>query len=856
MPELQVTATPPNSARDPLERFKDSPLGRKRYRTIPGTEKQRSTLRRLQLSFKRAGTRMANALAPKGTRMEPKFREALRDCSHRMGDLMGILSQPYRRSSYTIDQCVDACIQASEWLALLPGNTDTSAQDFVQARTKVHLEAMSLPQLIELRRGLDSEIGDTQGQIETFLTTLSNAVDKQLEQCAALAVQQLLKALTHRDASLRTPEVWRACMRRFDDAIAALPPQRRPMMSAVLARELSNLSTPQLKQLGEQMSKVLDQPHLGARLRQGLKTVADTVHVACVQRWGRDLGIWKFSPATQEYVNQILTQLNKALESKDPKEIEFRLQSTQGPGAKLLDFYGLVGPNENAFKLSMGVLKDICSQLVLDGKLDENELRDLFKALPAATQANLKARQSDLTQGQGKADRLLSKAIMQKFQDLGSEFRQACDKFQAISPDSPDRLMQQAKQLCEVRNHWNALKAHQDGHSAVNLRINKADRTAFEQIKTAAAQLDLSRLDRDALSDSALHGLTQALSEFNITPDLSRLQAEIARRKQESEAPYLTALSRGLEQLSQGDTVNALTSLQEARHCSEHMADVHQALGARAIDVDDRRNITKHVTVDFFHTQSRETLERWFQALTAEQTQQWAEGLRSQGPADQAGPRVGYSVQQELQGWVATSLNDQLSAQQHMDPFTQQGVQRGLVVLAQRQIEQGMPVNLLDSAIRTDMAHTRYVVATPDQPDEPVDSPAALRNRLKPTPAQNQRLAHLAGADLWKPVQAALGSADRTPVRLPDGTPVSLEGAQTQTICRLSRNPDGSLSVQLDRVIFQPARAINLDTKATVPLDLKSSQVRLSITFKLAPDGSMSMEEPVSYDPHIALAQA
>lgn len=856
MPKLQVTATPPNSARDPLERFKDSPFGRKRYRTIPGTEKQRSTLRRLQLSLQRAGTRIANVLAPKGTRMEPKFREALRDCSHRVGDLIGILSRPAPQDPDTIDQCVNACIEASVMLADLPGAADISAQAYLKARLAVHCHAMSVKQLIALQQGLNHAMTSAAVNIEEFLTMAVEAVNEQLGQCATLATQHLLKALAHSKADLRTPDVLRACMHRLDSALAAMPPGRGPRMSRVLDPELSKLSLEQLKRLGQQVQEARTQPGLSAELQLTLETVAKAVQAKCVLRLSTAMSAWKFSPDAQEYVNKIVTQLNKALESKDPKEIEFRLQSTQGPGAQLLNFYGVVGPNEDALELSKGMFKDICSQLIHDGKLGEDDLRDLFKALPAATQASLKAGQSIFTVGECKVNELLFEAILQKFQDLGSEFRQACDKFQAISPDSPDRLMQQAKQLCEVRNHWNALKAHQDGHSAVNLRINKADRTAFEQIKTAAAQLDLSRLDRDALSDSALHGLTQALSEFNITPDLSRLQAEIARRKQESEAPYLTALSRGLEQLSQGDTVNALTSLQEARHCSEHMADVHQALGARAIDVDDRRNITKHVTVDFFHTQSRETLERWFQALTAEQTQQWAEGLRSQGPADQAGPRVGYSVQQELQGWVATSLNDQLSAQQHMDPFTQQGVQRGLVVLAQRQIEQGMPVNLLDSAIRTDMAHTRYVVATPDQPDEPVDSPAALRNRLKPTPAQNQRLAHLAGADLWKPVQAALGSADRTPVRLPDGTPVSLEGAQTQTICRLSRNPDGSLSVQLDRVIFQPARAINLDTKATVPLDLKSSQVRLSITFKLAPDGSMSMEEPVSYDPHIALAQA
>lgn len=646
----KIAPAPHNAVVDPHKRFGDSALGGKeRYRTLTsGTP--RPSLRQLQLFLQRTGTRAANALAPKGVRTEPRFRAGLQHCSHKVGNVIGLLSQPPGdMDPDTIDRCANACIEACEFLAALPGAAGTSADDLLKARLSVHCQALGLKQLIAFKKGIDQAMPAADGNIKALLSFATEAVDEQLEQYATLAAQQLLKSLAHPDAELRTPEVWRACMRRFDSALAAMPPERRPRMSRVLEPELRKLSLEQLKRLGQQVQEA--QPGLSAELQLTPETVTKAVQAKCVQRLSTDLSAWKFSPDTQEYVNQIVTQLNKALQSKDPKEIEFRLQSTQGPGAQLLNFYGVVGPNEDAFKLSMGMLKDICSQLVLDGKLDENELRDLFKALPAATQADLKARQSVLSQGGSKADHLLLEAIEQKFWDLGRDFSQACEAFHAIAADSPDRLMRQAEQLRTARDHWNALNAHRDAHKlTVNLAISKADRRAFSKIKTAAAQLDLSRLD--ALSDSALHGLAGALSEFKIKQDLPRLQAEIARRKQESNRPYLTALSQALEQLSQADLESALTSLQVAIHHSEQMADVHQALGARAIDVDDRRNITKQVAVDFFRTQPRETLDRWLQALDAEQTQRRAADLRSQASTDRAAAQIGYSVE-ALRGWVA-----------------------------------------------------------------------------------------------------------------------------------------------------------------------------------------------------------
>lgn len=210
---------------DPHQRFGDSSLGGKgRYRLTPNGGR-RSPLLRAFNAVQRKATRVANALAF-GLRARPQAREALRQCSHRVGDVFRVLSRPDRQSPGAIDECVNACIEASQTLAAMPGAAGTSAYGYVKARMGVHLNAMSLERLCVLKAGLANALDDSLdlgNDIADFLNDLSDAVNQQLEARGKQAVHHLLKAMAHPYAGMQAPGVLQTCARQFDTVMATLP---------------------------------------------------------------------------------------------------------------------------------------------------------------------------------------------------------------------------------------------------------------------------------------------------------------------------------------------------------------------------------------------------------------------------------------------------------------------------------------------------------------------------------------------------------------------------------------------------------------------------------------------------------
>lgn len=258
---MPIHAATRTSTPDPYKQFGDSPLGGKGRYCVTPNGKRRSVVLRAWNAVKRQGEHVANVLAPSGTRAKPQFREALRICSHQVGNVFRVVSQPGLPSQDAVDQCINACIKASQSVAALPGAGATTAQAVIKARLEVHLNAMNMQQLLALKTGLDKvmanavEGGD---DIANFLSTLANAVHQQLKARATQAAQHLLKAMTHPNARMREPQVLQVCVDRFEAAMAALPPDRRKSLIEVLEERLPEMSTRSLGTLCHRLQPGID----------------------------------------------------------------------------------------------------------------------------------------------------------------------------------------------------------------------------------------------------------------------------------------------------------------------------------------------------------------------------------------------------------------------------------------------------------------------------------------------------------------------------------------------------------------------------------------------------------------------
>lgn len=98
--------------------FGDAAVGKtqgRRLAVLPGGEK-RSIPSRIGKAFVRQGARALNVLVPKGQRAEARVREALRDCSHRTGDLVGSLAASGSQTpdSKVLVQQLNACLQTAQ----------------------------------------------------------------------------------------------------------------------------------------------------------------------------------------------------------------------------------------------------------------------------------------------------------------------------------------------------------------------------------------------------------------------------------------------------------------------------------------------------------------------------------------------------------------------------------------------------------------------------------------------------------------------------------------------------------------------------------------------------------------------
>ncbi|MGC4394323.1 hypothetical protein [Hydrogenophaga sp. T2] len=179
--------------------FHDAPTGgAQRYR-VTSSGKPRSLLARAVKSAKHGAQRAYNAVAPKGIRTQAKLRESLRECSHRMGDLLGAMLTAKANDADLSRIVAEAqrCDAAAKKLLARSDGRWTDADALVSARLYTHLEAMRSEQLGALRRQLASlSTSDVASKdVVILLKGFARAVDHQIGQHQRHALANVLKGV-------------------------------------------------------------------------------------------------------------------------------------------------------------------------------------------------------------------------------------------------------------------------------------------------------------------------------------------------------------------------------------------------------------------------------------------------------------------------------------------------------------------------------------------------------------------------------------------------------------------------------------------------------------------------------------
>jgi hypothetical protein len=642
-----------------------------------------------------------------------------------------------------------------------------------------------------------------------------------------------------------------------------------------LQMQVADLPMKDLKQLLAQIDKVgVDTGPAAVAL---LRSVRVVVRSECVERFRSDLrdGDFAHIPGTKDQLDRL--QQKFEITRQRPSEWTYAVHAA----VSLLSSYGLLKPGSSDDDMAQGraLLMELCTHFVSRGDMKNDKLIQLFKAIPPREQALLLQAKSrplldpDISQT---APLLLEEAIIIQGKDLRDALDVACTAFNdAASSRAP--LCVQAEKLADVAHAWSALTAHCAGHA---VDMDDATTQRINGVCKRARGMDLSDLGEDVLGHARLSELESSLDTLGIAHNARAFADEVLHRKQASTAKCVVALNEGLNLLAAGDLEAGLAALVTAQEKALKAMQVHEELGA---DLGSRGNVRSADGHQLFYSNLFNQLfdtypdqqERWFEAVNQKQVQLLASALPSvaekkgqkEGGADiviaalgghlaniktRLAERLGrqddevelspyeqrhdlYLLDKETQdagdaitgGFVTQT---QAARHQPFDAATQEAIARTLAAISPPEdgVDADALLRIRLAAINTDMKRTGYVVEQKGQPGQAVDNAKALRNRLEPTDAQLDRLARLAGIDLWQTADSALASP-RSPVLDSEGAPIQPTSHLARTTCHISRGNNGQLELRMERVLSKPG-----------------STVHLSLTISIAEDGSMTMTQPVS----------
>jgi len=251
-------------------RFFDAPLGGAgRYRSRPGGAR-RSPISRALASFSRKLSRLANAVAPGQLRAQPRLRAALRDCSHRMGDLVGevVRAAHHDPELRALGTHLQNLYTAADRLATLldaPGTAHHDTREsIVGQRLAVHLRALGLDHLVALALGakairVPGQPEDDDGALQALPRRIVAEVHCQLDTRLSSALDAVIAALLRAPDPLAPEGTDLAHWVRWlqDNLDAAHLAGRSTNLAARLDPALDALDLPQRVDLAQRLEQAL-----------------------------------------------------------------------------------------------------------------------------------------------------------------------------------------------------------------------------------------------------------------------------------------------------------------------------------------------------------------------------------------------------------------------------------------------------------------------------------------------------------------------------------------------------------------------------------------------------------------------
>lgn len=626
----------------PLDtRFHDAPMGGTgRYRIRPGGAR-RSPLSRAVASFSRKLSRLANAIAPGQTRAEPRLREALRRCSHRVGDLVGELARAGRPGTQARDlqaRLRDAQAAADALARLLdaPGTPpDITRESIIGQRLSVHLSALGLDQLVALAHGAKafgscSLATDDNPSLQALPRRIDAEVSCQLDHRLGAALDAVIGHFLHQPVPPGAGGAGHWVQWLQDNLEASTLAGRPADLAARLDPLLDALGAPQLVTLARGLSGT---PGPVATDATGLlQQIRDRCEQARLRRATRDLG--QLVPTAGP-----LIQLAVDAAAHGAPAVANRHLALYSAVAAHLDAHGL----PNGPEACRPFVKNLLTHHFGDAALP-----------PAAAEALLRHLPSDelhaLRQTPGGAssdapppiDSWLDDALAQREARTQSEVAATAAHLQALldtATDRPDHLAAWVHAVVIDLGGWGDAVRECRAHLEATPSPASADALARLDAQTRALAQGIERLfntqppDLAALPPAELNALRHALTLMGLTAPAQAAGLEAASRLRDARAAHAAALRQALQHLGSpdraGDPAALLAALLALEARVPALLALHAALGEPIGDEDQRAAFREALAQGVLDGLDLRALRRLAVALHATPTQALRLALRS-----------------------------------------------------------------------------------------------------------------------------------------------------------------------------------------------------------------------------------
>jgi hypothetical protein len=579
MPRVHAAPQPLIDTRTDLRTtFGDSPTGKERYRVTP-SGRRRAPLLQLASAVQRKAIHVLNVIAPRGRRQDERTREALRECSHRVGDLVARLSRSGPADTGSIAQDLEKCFLAAGKLASLAKGQANDPLATVLVRLEVHLASMNLADIASLKASLERANRDSASmdpRLQGTLPCLEGAVRQHLQSRMDAAEQQLVKAITHKTPEMQHPSVLSAGVERFNAAARVLSsPAVPPDMGATVAAHLPGMSTEQLDALGRGLEKI--------------RTSRDGVPPA-LQATLTALGSQVRTQLCQRIIEGAREQL-QAGARRLLQEVPKGPQAAQVAFARFTDSITALLKNHPVNRddaLLNAVAKHIINPLLKENTPDQAAFADLFALLTPSQQHKLLASNSTLlSEPTPEIERMVNAAVQQHLATTQQRFEEAAiallDNGAALLTQDPARFVTTAVLAASA---WQSLNALQEAHAGpldANLQQRHQELKAYLH-----ENIDLARLPLDVIENEALRELGKMSNTLGLTQGQAAVTAETLRRKDALVQSCVDARIHHLRAMRSGEPQAVFRALQESQAALDLITIPLQQLG---VDVGDAADV-------------------------------------------------------------------------------------------------------------------------------------------------------------------------------------------------------------------------------------------------------------------------